>query len=84
MRSRDEIKKSIEDAIRKQFPRDTVDVSDGYRDNIHVVVVSRRFDEMGEQEQRDLLWGLIDEADLDDEEKKLISLVMPVSPSLLK
>lgn len=84
MRTREQIKSVLEVAIRAEFPKDTVDVSDGYRDNIHILVVSRRFDKMTEDEQRDLLWGLIDRAGLNEEEKALISLALAVSPSMIK
>ena len=84
MRKREEAKAVLESAIRVEFPCDTVDISDGYKDNIHVLVVSRRFDTMTEEEQRDLLWGLIDQAGLDDDEKALISLALAVSPSMMK
>ncbi len=84
MRSRDEIKKAIEVAIRKEFPTDTVDISDGYGSNIHVMVVSRRFDSMDDAIQRDLLWTLIRSAGLDDQEEALISLALTISPSIIK
>jgi hypothetical protein len=84
MRTREQIKSVLEVAIRAEFPKDTVDVSDGYRDNIHILVVSRRFDKMTEDEQRDLLWGLIDRAGLNEEEKALICLALAVSPSMIK
>ena len=83
-RSRKEIKKIIAQALREHFPHDTVDVSDGYKELIHVVVVSRSFDEMGEREKQQLLWRLIDRTDLTEEEKQLISLVYPVSIRELK
>jgi len=84
MRPREEIKTVLESAIRAEFPNDTVDISDGYQDNIHVLVVSRRFDTITDEEQRDLLWGLIDQAGLDEGEKALISLALAVSPSMIK
>jgi hypothetical protein len=59
-------------------------VSDGYGKNIHVLVVSRRFDKLPDQEQREILWGPIDGSDLDEEERSLISLLMPLSPGLLE
>ena len=83
-RSRDEIKRVIEQAFRSQFPTDTADVSDGYRDNKDVMVVSRRFDGMSESDKQDLMWGIIDDTDLTQAEKVLISLVMPLSPSEVK
>jgi len=84
MRSRDEIKKAIEVAIRKEFPTDTVDISDGYGSNIHVMVVSQRFDSMDDAIQRDLLWTLIRSAGLNDQEEALISLALTISPSIIK
>jgi hypothetical protein len=84
MRTREDIKAAIEAALRVEFPRDTVDISDGYKDNIHVLVVSRRFDAMSESVQTDMLWSLIEGAGLSEDEKDLISLIMPASPALLK
>ena len=83
-RSREQIKRILHNAFRREFPDDTVDVSDGYKENIHVVIVSRRFDEMAEAEKQDLMWGVIDRAGLTDQEKQLISLVHPVSVAEIK
>jgi acid stress-induced BolA-like protein IbaG/YrbA len=84
MRSREEIKQIVTERLRREFPHDTVDVTDGYQQNIHVIVVSRRFDEMRERDKQDLLWGLIDDTDLATEEKGLISLLLPASPEALR
>jgi len=84
MRNRDQIKAVLDGAFRQEFPKDTVDLSDGYQNNIHVVVVSRRFDGMEEKAKQDLLWSVIDATDLTDAEKHLISLVHPVSPAEVK
>jgi hypothetical protein len=83
-RSRNDLKAILETALRAQFPKDTVDVSDGYQDNIHVLVVSRRFDGMDERAKQDLLWGIIDTTDLTSDEKALVSLVLPLSPAEIK
>jgi hypothetical protein len=56
----------------------------GYGDNIHIIVVSRKFDGMREKEKQELLWRAIDESDLSDAEKVLISLILPYSPGDLK
>jgi hypothetical protein len=82
--SRSQIKKILEEAFRAEFPHDTVDISDGYKENIHVVVVSRRFDRMKEANKTDLMWSVIDSAPLTDGEKQLISLVYPVSIAEIK
>lgn len=84
MRTREEIKAIIEQALRKEFPTDTVDVSDGYKENIHIVVVSRRFDDMSHREQGEYVWDLVSKSGLTEDEIALVSLVVPTSPSLLK
>lgn len=81
---RDRVKRALEDAFRQQFPTDTVDVSDGYGENIHILVVSRQFDTLSESVKDDLMWSIIQRAPLSDEERRLISLVMPVSPAEIK
>ena len=84
VRVRNDIKAAVQQAFRESFPTDTVDVSDGYQDNIHVLVVSRRFDNMSKSEKQDFMWQVIDGTDLTDAERGLISLVMPLSPSEIK
>ncbi len=85
MQSRTIIKAAIEKALRNEFPHDTVDISDGFRDNIHVLVVSRRFDEKDDKHNSDWLQTIITkDAGLIKEEQELISLIIPVSPSELK
>lgn len=81
---RKQIKASLEQAFRHRFPHDTVDVSDGYMENIHVLVVSRDFDGMAEQEKQDMMWRIIDQSPLCEADKTLISLVLPLSPSQVK
>lgn len=83
-RTRAKVKLMLEQALRQEFPKDTVDISDGYQDNIHVLVVSRKFDELDHQQKQDYLWKIIDSCKLTKQEKLLISLVFPVSPSELK
>lgn len=80
------LKTKIERILRAQFPQqgETVDVSDGSGDNIHVIVVSRKFDDLGEKSKQDLLWRAIDESDLTDAEKVKISMILPYSPDDLK
>ena len=84
IRSRAAVKRLVQEAFRKHFPQDTVDVSDGYKENIHVMVVSREFDRMREREKQDVMWKIIDGTDLTEDEKGLISLVFPVSPAEIK
>ena len=80
-----ELKTKIENILHEKFPQrgETVDVSDGFGDNIHVIVVSRRFDHLREKEKQELLWGAID-SNLTDAEKVKISMILPYSPDDLK
>lgn len=82
---RDSVKIILELALRKHFHNDTVDVSDGYKDKIHVVVVSRKLDGMDTHQQIDMIWDVIDkETNLSQEEQDLISLFMPYGIDQLK
>ncbi len=77
--------RKIKDILREDFPLDTVDVSPGYyRDDIHVVVMSRKFDGMKEKKKQNFLWSLIDKGNpkghLTEGEKSKIRLIMPLSP----
>ena len=83
-RSREDVKQILAQAFRRVFPQDTVDISDGYMDNIHVMVVSRQFDSMNEAQKQDCLWSIIDSTDLSEDEKTLVSLVYPLSPAEIR
>lgn len=78
------LKKKIEEILRASFPGETVDVSDGFRDNVHIVVVSKKFNDLREKEKQEILWNAIDQGDLSDDEKVKISLILPYSPADLK
>ena len=84
IRSQTQVKAILEKAFRAEFPTDTVDISDGYKENIHVLIVSRSFDSMNEQEKQDRLWSIIDGTDLDPAEKQLVSLTLALSPAEIK
>jgi stress-induced morphogen len=79
----DPLKKKIYDTLKKHFPDDTVDVSEGWEKNLHVVVVSRKFDGLREREKLDLLWSLL-EKDLTEEELGRITLTIGLSPAEIK
>ena len=85
MKTKDSLLGKIKGILSPKFEGGMVDVSlSGIRDNIHVVVMSRRFDDMLEKEKQDLLWKIIDESDLTEEEKLRISLIVPLSPDEVK
>ena len=85
MAADERVKDMIRQCLREEFPGDTVDVSDGYRDNIHVIVVSRIFDRFDtDRECQEFTWNLIDQLNLTEAEKNSISLLLPMSPAQLK
>ncbi len=77
---------TIAKILRAEFPNDTVDVSaSGVGDNIHVIVVSRKFDAMkNEKQKQDYLWDLIDKSKLSEKQKLCMSLILPTSPADIK
>ncbi|HET6250527.1 MAG TPA: hypothetical protein VFE47_22760 [Tepidisphaeraceae bacterium] len=79
-RSRTILKKIIEAALRERFPHDTVEVSDGFEDNIHALVVSKVFDKMTERTKFAHLWKIVEGTDLNDSEKDLITALIAYSP----
>lgn len=79
----DVLKQRIYGTLRKHFPQDTVDVSSGFEDNIHVVVVSRKFDGLGEREKQDLIWSLLDK-ELKPKEANRVSRIVAMSPEDVK
>ena len=83
LRTRGQVKRAIAEAFRDEFPTDTVDVSDGYEEFIHVLVVSRRFDPMTPREKQNLMWRILGKT-LDKSEIGLVSLLLPISPSEIK
>lgn len=85
MRPDPKLKRRIYDALKLEFPDETVDISDGYRDNIHVLVVSRKFDKFSEKKKMAYLWEAITANGVfTDEELAKISLLLAYSPKELK
>ncbi len=72
----------IKEILKHKFsPESFIEVkSSGIRDNLHVVVMSRDFDNMTEGKKQDLLWSMIDDSDLSQEQKLRISMIVPLSP----
>lgn len=62
---------------------DLVDVSDGPDDEIHVVVITRKFDDLEPQERSDLIWDVL-QKDLDSRLWSRISLAVGASPEEVK
>jgi hypothetical protein len=85
MQATDPLLSKIKGILKPKFEEGMVDVSlSGIRDNIHIVVMSRQFDDMLEKEKQELLWSIIDQSDLNEEEKLRISLIVPLSPDEVK
>ncbi len=81
MAKRNGLVSKLEAVLKREFPAETVDVTpSGVRDNVHVVVVSRRFDGMTEPQKQDFLWSIIDRSNLSKAEKLRITMLLPVSP----
>lgn len=79
-----DMKPKLENALRAKFPHDTIDITDGYKGNIHVLVVSRQFDGKGDYERQSMLHEIIDNAGLTKVQIGKISLLLAMSPSELK
>lgn len=80
MEEKDPLLDKLYGILKSHFPDETVDVSrSGIRDNVHVIVVSKKFDPYRERQKQEYLWDLIDHTDLTEEEKARISMILPLS-----
>jgi stress-induced morphogen len=80
------LKDKIEKVLRKSYFRDAtdyIDVSDGDGGDIHVVIVSRKFDGMRLKEKHDLIWGALIDG-LKPEEWQKVALSIGKSPDEIK
>ena len=75
-------KNSVAKIYRAAFPNGYVDVSEGYHDRLHVLVVSRDFDGLTEREKQTRLWEIA-HRELADKTTG-ISLLIGYSPDELK
>ena len=75
----------IKKILCSEFPENTlVDVAgSGIQDNIHVKVISRKFDGMSEKQKQEHLWGVLDASDLSTEQKLRISMALAITPAEL-
>ena len=51
--------KRVEEVLRKQFPQDAIDTSEGYNGRVHVKVVSKYFNGKNEAQKQDILWEML-------------------------
>lgn len=75
-------KGQVRRAFKKEFPEDTVDVSEDEHGHFQVLVVSRRFDGMGDKQKLDWLWELARDG-LKKTQLRRISLLLGYSPQEL-
>ncbi len=76
------LKEQMRRAFKEEFPEDTVDVSEDEHGHFQVLVVSRRFDGMGEKQKLDLLWNIARDG-LKKTPLRRISLLLGYSPQEL-
>ena len=82
----DATKQRVADALKSAYfgdSGDLVDVSDGYDDNIHVVVVSRKLGGRRLREKNDLLWSILTK-ELTPADWGKVTLSIGVSPEDIK
>jgi acid stress-induced BolA-like protein IbaG/YrbA len=80
------LKRKIRDVLRQGYfhdEGDLVDVSDGYDDHIHVVVVSRKFEGKRMKEKQELIWSELVQH-LSHDEWGRVTLSVGVSPEEIK
>ncbi len=81
-----ELKQKIRDALKRAYFNDAddlVDVSDGVGDDIHVVVVSHKFDGQRMREKNDLIWSVLSRELAPDEWGK-VTLSIGTTPAEIK
>lgn len=80
------LKQKIYDSLKSGYfneATDLVDVSDGFDDLVHVVIVSRKFDGKLARERHNLIWSELTKQ-LSDEEWGHVSLSVGASPEDVK
>lgn len=77
-----ELAPKVEEALRRAFPRDTVELSEGYLGRVHVLVVSNQLNGLSEHGKQDRLWEIL-QAEL-GEDAQGVSLVIGYGTSELR
>jgi stress-induced morphogen len=65
----------VVDALRREFPQDTIAVEPGYLGRAHVKIVSARFNGIDETAKQDLVWAILREALKEDAQD--VAFVLP-------
>jgi len=79
----EKLKHKIYSALRPCFPEDTIDVSNGPKKGLDLVVVSRRFDGLSWEEKEKLIWNVLNPA-LTPQEKRKVTRTLLISPEVIK
>ena len=80
------LKQKVRATLKKALfhdPTDRITVSDGVNGNIHVRIVSHKFDGLGLKEENDLIWNVLME-NLKPKEWGMVSLTIGASPEEIK
>ena len=77
--NREELKDKLKKVLDTEFPDETVYVSDGYADNIHILIVSTNFDGMSDIVRKEYIQTII-KKEVNEEEQKLTSVIYAISP----
>jgi acid stress-induced BolA-like protein IbaG/YrbA len=82
-RASTDFKKRVEKVFEEAFPEAVVDVSSGYGGNVHVVLVSKRFNRMSEEDKQALAWDVA-RGQLAADELLRVSIIFAYGPRELK
>jgi stress-induced morphogen len=71
----DTLARRVEEALRAQFPTDTIDLEEGYLGRVHIRIVSKQFNGKRERDKQAIVWAILKEAL--GEDAQFVSLVLP-------
>ena len=78
----DEFAPKVEQALRDEFPKDTIEITQGYKGRVHLLIVSPKFNDMTERQKQDFIWEIL-KAELEDE-VQAVSLALVYGTDELK
>jgi stress-induced morphogen len=52
----------VEEALREAFPYETIDVTEGWRGRVHVVVVSKEFNDLPTERRQRMVYDILEGA----------------------
>jgi stress-induced morphogen len=78
----DQLAPKVEQALREEFPKDTIEINKGYKGRVHVLIVSPRFNDMTERQKQDYIWDIL-KAEL-EEDVQAVSLALVYGTDELK